>query len=208
MMITSSKIILTENDILKGRYIQLEPIEEKHREGLRIAANNEDIWLYMPQKAMNDLFDPWFNDCLDAMSTGTQIIYVVRRRNDQVIVGGTAYYDIQLENKRLTLGYSWYAPEVWGSVVNPEAKLLMLTQAFENWGLNRIEIGTDSRNLHSYNAIKKLGATEEGVLRQHMILHDDVVTDTIIFSILTMEWPNIKAQLIQRSSKFDGALLV
>ena len=74
----------------------------------------------------------------------------------------------------------------------------MLSQAFEQWSINRVEIGTDSRNVRSYKAIKKLGATEEGLLRQHMILHDNEVTDTILFSILATEWPTIKARLIHR----------
>jgi RimJ/RimL family protein N-acetyltransferase len=165
---------------------------------MRIAANHEEIWNYMPHKATNDAFDPWFDRCLLDLSSGAQINYAVRRKSDNLILGATAYYDIQLDNKRLTLGYSWYTPEVWGSVVNPEAKLLMLTQAFENWFINRIEMGTDPRNIHSWQAIKKLGATQEGILRQHMILQDTVVTDTVVFSILASEWKDIKAGLIQR----------
>ena len=96
------------------------------------------------------------------------------------------------------MGYSWYTPEAWGSVVNPETKLLMLTQAFEHWFINRIEIGTDPHNTQSWQAIKKLGATQEGILRQHMIRQDNVVTDTVIFSILASEWPDIKTRLNQR----------
>ena len=165
---------------------------------MRIAANHDQIWTYMPQKATKDAFDPWFDSCLDNLSSGAQISYAVRRKRDNLILGATAYYDIQLDNKRLTLGYSWYTPEVWGSVVNPETKLLMLTQAFENWFINRIEIGTDPRNIHSWQATKKLGATQEGILRQHMILQDNVVTDTVIFSILISEWLDIKTRLNQR----------
>lgn len=188
----------SENDILNGRDIQLEPIANHHREHLARAANYEQIWQYMPQKATAEFFDSWFDSCMAKMQTGEQITYVVRRKSCQTILGATAYYAIQLENKSLALGYSWYTPEVWGGTVNPEAKLLMLTQAFECWGINRVELGTDSRNLHSYNAIKKLGATEEGLLRQHMILHDQVITDTIVFSILGSEWPAIKKRLIER----------
>lgn len=191
-------LLISENDILTGNHIQLEPISSKHREGLRNAASHEQIWQYMPHKAINKLFDPWFDDCLNKMNSGEQITYVVRHNKCQTILGATAYYNIQLDNKCLALGYSWSSPDVWGSLVNPESKLLMLNQAFESWSINRIEMGTDSRNKHSYNAIKKLGAKEEGVLRQHMILHDGAITDTIVFSILASEWPDIKIQLIQR----------
>jgi RimJ/RimL family protein N-acetyltransferase len=185
---------------LSGVSIQLEPLTNQHREGMRVAANNDDIWTYMPQKAMGDSFNPWFDGCLDKLLHKTQITYAVRCKVDNLILGATAYYDIQLENKRLTLGYSWYTPTVWRSHVNPEVKLLMLTQAFEDWDMNRIEIGTDSRNIHSWQAIKKLGATQEGILRQHMILQDNMVTDTVVFSILAAEWSEIKMRLIERIS--------
>ncbi|USQ15318.1 GNAT family N-acetyltransferase (plasmid) [Legionella lytica] len=194
----SAKIFIPENDVLNGSYIQLEPIASQHREALSEAADYEQIWQYMPQKATKNLFGSWFDDCLDKMSTREQITYIVRCKISQAIVGATAYYAIQLENKSLSLGYSWYTPSYWGSKVNPEAKLLMLTQAFECWNINRVELGTDSRNSRSYHAIKKLGATEEGLLRQHMILQDKEITDTIVFSILRCEWPTIKRNLVNR----------
>jgi len=197
-MIADLKPQVAASDILYGKHIQLEPIANRHRDEMRKAADYDHIWTYMPQKAMRNLFNRWFDDCLDKMTSGSQITYAVRRKSDQLLVGATAYYDIQIENKRLALGYSWYTPAVWGSVVNPEAKLLMLIQAFENWLISRIEMGTDSRNKRSYQAIKKLGATEEGLLREHMMLHDHVITDTIVFSILACEWPVIKMRLSQR----------
>lgn len=197
-MMSSLNPMIATIDTLTGRYIRLEPMTNQHREGMRIAANHDQIWDFMPHKAINDGFDPWFDSCLDHCASGAQINYAVCRKSDNLILGATAYYDLQLENKRLTLGYSWYTPNVWGSVVNPEAKLLMLTQAFENWSVNRVELGTDPRNIHSWHAIKKLGATQEGLLRQHMILHDKVVTDTVVFSILAAEWPDIKTRLTQR----------
>ncbi len=185
---------------LTGDSIQLELISNQHRDGLCHAANHEQIWQYMPQKATKDSFNPWFDECLHKMLSGVQITYVVRNKACQTILGATAYYNIQLNNRCLALGYSWFMPGAWGSTANPESKLLMLMQAFECWNVNRIEIGTDSRNTHSYNAIKKLGATEEGVLRQHMILQDNVITDTIMFSILSIEWPEIKKKLMMRLS--------
>ena len=203
-MIADLKPQVGESDILYGKHIQLEPIANRHRDEMREAADYDHIWTYMPQKAIGNLFDPWFDDCLDKMTSGTQISYAVRRKSDQRLVGATAYYDMQLENKRLALGYSWYTPTVWGSTVNPEAKLLMLMQAFEDWLINRIEMGTDSRNKRSYQAIKKLGATEEGLLREHMILHDHKITDTIVFSILAGEWPVIKLNLKQRLEEYTS----
>ncbi|MDR3443199.1 MAG: GNAT family protein [Legionella sp.] len=192
------KSLLSEVGVLNGTYIQLEPISKQHHQGLCEAADHEQIWQYMPYKATKKFFDPWFDECLENMHSGEKITYVVRDKASQIILGTTAYYDIQLEHRRLSLGYSWYSPNVWGGNVNPEAKLLMLTQAFECWPIHRIEIGTDSRNTHSYNAIKKLGAKEEGLLRQHMILHGNIITDTVVFSILASEWPEVKIRLTQR----------
>lgn len=192
------KLAITAKGFLVGHHIQLEPIANNHREALQIAADDERIWRYMSHKAMKERFILWFDESLKKMNSGEQFTYVVRNKANQAILGATAFYDIHLQHQRLGLGYTWFIPEVWGSVVNPESKLLMLTQAFECYGVNRVEIGTDSRNIHSYNAIKKLGATEEGRLRQHMILHDGALTDTIVFSIVSPEWIIIKHQLIQR----------
>lgn len=194
------KSVCSGLDIITGRFIQLEPISEELREELRRAANHEQIWTYMPQKPMLHLFDDCFDDWLIKMNRAEQITYAVRRKACYSIVGATSYYDIEFNHKSLSLGYSWYIPEVWGTEINPESKLLMLTQAFEQWHLNRVEIGTDTRNIHSYNAIKKLGATQEGILRQHMILQDGSITDTALFSIIAAEWPDIKEKLIKRIS--------
>jgi RimJ/RimL family protein N-acetyltransferase len=181
--------------ILNGRNIQLERITTQHYDELLLAANYEEIWEFMPLKATKENFHIWFSDVLTKDSNDEQFTYVVKRKCDQKILGSTAFYEIQPSHKRLTLGYSWLSPDVWNTRVNTESKLLMLTYAFEVLGINRVEIGTDSRNMRSYQAIKKLGAREEGILREHMILHDGVVTDTIMFSILASEWNNIRISL-------------
>lgn len=149
----------------------------------------------MPFKAHGKHFDDWFNQRLEQMDCGGELVYVVRRKRDQLILGATAYYDIHFEHQRLSLGFTWFAPYVWGTGVNHECKLLMLRQAFEEWNINRVEIGADPRNSRSVHAITKLGATKEGILRQHMRSHTGVLTDTIVFSILAPEWAKIKMEL-------------
>jgi len=183
-----------------GKTIQLEPLAIDHREPLRIAANHECIWAYMPTKAHGDYFDSWFDDCLIKHSSGEQITYVVRRLEDNMIVGSRAYYDIDLRHKRLEVGYGWFMPATWGTRINHETLWLLFRNAFEQWQFNRVQIATDPRNKRSYNTLKKLGATEEGVLRQHMIHHNGLVTDTVMFSILVTEWPKIKETLWKRLS--------
>ena len=117
------------------------------------------------------------------------------------MVGSTRFYDISIPDKRLAIGFTWYHPSVWGTPVNPETKLLLLQFAFETLSLNRVEFHIDSRNNHSINAINKLGAQQEGVLRKHKIVQSDFVRDTVLCSIIDSQWPAIKQTLLNRTRK-------
>lgn len=183
---------------LIGKEVQLEPIEKHHYQFLRDAANDERIWYYMPMKAYGEFFDDWFNEILIKQENGIQLTYIVRRLLDQRVVGSSAYYDIEPHHKRLEVGYSWFSPEVWGTRANHESLLLLFTQAFEQWQFNRVHVAADPNNKRSYNTLKKLGATAEGLLRQHMMHHHGLITDTVIFSILANEWPSLKEKLWTR----------
>lgn len=183
---------------LIGKTIQLEPFASNHYDLLRQAANDERIWSYMPMKAHGNYFDDWFQDCFTKHKNGTQISYVIRKLTDQTVIGSCAYYDIDDQHKRLEIGYCWTTPVVWGNRFNHEALWLLLQNAFESWQFNRIQIATDPRNKRSYNALKKLGAVQEGLLRQHMIHHNGNITDTVVFSILAAEWSEIKKSLSSR----------
>ena len=107
------------------------------------------------------------------------------------------YYHIDRGHRRLCIGYTWLIPEVWGTYVNSECKYLLLKHAFEDLNINRVEFMADARNYRSRAALKKLGAREEGILRQHMILENGYVRDTVVFSIIKSEWPEIKMALHQ-----------
>jgi len=183
---------------LQGACIQLEPINESHKDELYGAAQDETIWTYNGSKAFGDKFYSWFDKALIAFQLGQHLPFIVRRSVDNRIIGSTRYYDINSEHHRLTIGYTWYIPEVWGSYVNPECKFLLLKYAFEVSHVNRVEFVTDSRNVRSRAAIKKLGAIEEGVLRHHMMLEEGVIRDTIVFSIIRPDWPQIKLSLQDR----------
>ena len=184
---------LTQN--IEGYTLQLEPIVIQHREELRSAANHACIWDYMPMKAYGCFFDSWFQDLLIKHQTGTQLSYFIRKKADQRLVGGHSYYDIDFDHKRLEVGYSWLTPAVWGSRLIHESLWLLFHNAFETWGMNRIQLAADPRNKRSYNILKKLGAVEEGILRGHMIHHHGLITDTVVFSILGREWPQVKKDL-------------
>lgn len=186
----------TLNNLL-GETLQLEPLTMEHHDGLQRAANDERIWIYMPFKAHAEFFDTWFQNCLTKQINHSQLTYVIRRLSDQMIIGSRAYYDLDFKHKRLEVGYGWLMPTVWGTRFNHESLELLFQNAFEHWKINRIQIACDPRNKRSYNTLKKI-ATEEGRLRQHMIHHNGLITDTAVFSILASEWPKIKTMLWNR----------
>lgn len=183
---------------LIGNTIQMEPLAPRHYEGLRSSADDGRIWTYMPCKANGEFYEPWFADCLLKQMQGIQFTYVIRRLKDQALIGSRAYYEIDTQHKKLEIGYGWLSPSVWGTRYNHESLLLLFQNAFETWGINRVQIATDPRNVKNYNTLKKLGATKEGILRQHMIHHNGQITDTALFSILIGEWPAVKQRLQRR----------
>lgn len=177
--------------------IQLEPLTEEHRQELYLIGQDEQLWTYSPLGGTGDEFHRWFDK---ALKTDDQQSFAVRRISDQKLVGSTRYYNIERDHRTLRIGYTWYIQEVWGTTVNPACKYRLLQNAFENLEMNRIEFTVDARNVRSIAAVKKLGATQEGILRQHRILQDGFVRDTVMLSIIRSEWPAIKSELEHRLS--------
>jgi RimJ/RimL family protein N-acetyltransferase len=124
--------------------------------------------------------------------------YVVRLVADGKVIGTSSLGEVDLVNEGVHLGWTAYAPAYWGTAVNPATKLLLLGHAFEDCGFGRVKIQTDLRNKRSQAAIAKLGATREGVLRRHKILADGTFRDTVVFSILKDEWPQVRDGLRAR----------
>lgn len=193
-----------KSKVLTGRWIQLEPLHETHKNELYDAAQDEKIWTFNGSKAYGEKFHRWFDKAINCFANQQHLPFVVRRLADNKILGSTRFYDINAEHHRATIGYTWYIPEVWRSYVNPESKFLLLQFAFEDLSVNRIEFCTDIRNTHSAGAIKKLGAVQEGILRQHMILEDGFVRDSIVFSIIQSDWPQLKSKLQGRLNLFSN----
>jgi RimJ/RimL family protein N-acetyltransferase len=133
-------------------------------------------------------------------SSAQRVAYVVRLVADGTVVGTTSLGDVDLGNESVHLGWTGYAPSVWGTAVNPECKLLLLQHAFEDSGFGRVKIQTGTANTRSQAAIAKLGATREGVLRRHKRLADGSFRDTVVFSILADEWPEVRKRLEDRLS--------
>jgi RimJ/RimL family protein N-acetyltransferase len=193
--------MLTLSDLrptLIARPVRLEPLTEEHREGLAHAADLAEIWEHMPSAASGAGFDPWFDQALDLALSGREAVWAVRSSADGAIVGSTRYLAIEAAHRRLEVGHTWYAPQVWATQVNPACKLALLRYAFESLGFNRVELKTDSRNLRSQAAIAKLGATREGVFRAHMVRRDGTLRDSVYFSIVRDEWPSVRDRLTRR----------
>lgn len=178
--------------------VALQPLEERHRTGLAAAGNDPSIWTYLPWNGAGQGFDPWFDATLALQQNHRDAIWAVCRAEDNKVVGTTRYLNIVAPDKRVEIGGTWYARDVWASVVNPACKLMLLAHGFETLGLNRIELKTDARNERSQAAIARLGAVREGVFRRHMVLPDGHIRDTVYFSIIREEWPAVRDRLMAR----------
>lgn len=178
--------------------VRLEPLSERHREGLRAAANAPAIWAHMPRAAIGPDFDPWFDWSIDVCAAGQEAAWAVRTQADGALVGSTRYLNIDAHHRRVEVGHTWYSPTVWASRVNPACKFALLQYAFETLGLNRVELKTDIRNLRSQAAIAKLGAVREGVFRAHMVRPDGSLRDSVYFSVIPTDWPAVRDGLNAR----------
>ncbi len=184
---------------LSGKHIRLEPLSRDHAGALLAAAQAPEIWTWMSaQPVTPEAMAAWIAEALEAQDRGLEYPFVVVHLASDRVVGSTRYLDVQAASKGVEIGWTWYAPETWGTVVNPEAKFLLLRHAFEAWGAIRVQLKTDLKNLRSQAAIKKLGAKEEGVLRRHRFRRDGTIRDSVIYSIIREEWPAVKAALEER----------
>lgn len=184
--------------ILVGRYVRLEPLAEDHREGLRQAAEDERIWQHTLTVAMGPGFDAWFNDAIAERIANRKFPFAVQQLLDGRWIGSTSYIDWNLKHRRVEVGSTWYHPSTWGTAVNPECKLLLLTHAFEVLSMNRVAFCTDLRNERSQAAIAKLGAQREGICRAHFITQGGRIRDSVIYGMTRDDWLPAKARLLAR----------
>jgi RimJ/RimL family protein N-acetyltransferase len=185
---------------LTGRFIALEPLEEHHHAELLKAAADPETWIYIPVDPENGFAKrlPWM---VKENAEGRFITFVVRRLSDSAIVGSTTYLNIAPADAKVEIGFTWYTADARGGPVNPEAKYLLLKNAFAA-NYNRVEFKTDAKNAHSRAALLKLGAKEEGILRGHMWMPQGYFRDSVYFSILAAEWPAVGAALETRLAAY------
>jgi len=186
------------NPTLSGRVVRLEPLAESHREPLRAAAQSEAIWEFNLVSGFGPAFDSWFDAALAGQSAVTRVPYAVITVQDNVAIGSTSFLDPSPAHRRVEIGSTWYLPAFWNTGVNPECKLLLLTQAFDVMAMNRVSFQVDLKNLRSQRAVTKLGAVREGVLRKHCITYTGRERDTVVFSITAQKWAGIRERLTKR----------
>ena len=184
---------------LTGRHLRLEPMRAGHAPALLEAGRDPEIWAWMPARpTTRAAMEAWLQKAMNAESQGREYPFVVVRLADDRIIGSTRYLAVEEEDRTVEIGWTWYSPDAWGGVVNPEAKYLLMRHAFEDWHAIRVALKTDVKNLRSQAAIRKLGARYEGTLRNQRIRPDGSYRDTVIFSVIESEWPSVKAKLEQR----------
>ena len=192
-----TKIFDPQPVTLEGMHVRLEPLAHCHAEDLFEAGRDEGIWQYMPRPALKSILDTqtWIDEALEVATSGSQIPYAIIERASNRAVGSTRYLDIRRDDRGLEIGWTWVGTQFQRTAVNTECKYLLLTHAFEDQGAVRVQLKTDLRNEPSQRAIERLGAVREGVLRRHMVLWDGFVRDSVYYSIIDSEWPEVKQRL-------------
>ncbi|MFF2480292.1 GNAT family N-acetyltransferase [Paenibacillus sp. NPDC058071] len=186
----------TQQIALKGTRAGLYPMEEEHAERLLEAGQDPAIWnVFMePLQTIEDVLR-YIRKAKQQEAAGTCLPFVIADLNDNRIVGSTRFFDLSVHDRGLEIGHTWLHPSVWRTRINTECKYLLLRDAFERLDMLRVQLKADSRNARSLAAIERLGAVKEGVLRNHRVLHDGYVRDTVMYSITKQEWPQVKAHL-------------
>ncbi|NUR60371.1 MAG: GNAT family N-acetyltransferase [Catenulispora sp.] len=186
---------------LTGRHVRLEPLTRDHLPDLFAAGGNDDaVWQW--QGGPTPRTEAELGEKLDGILGSDEFVaFAVVLLETGHAIGWTTYLDISPHDERLEIGWTWYGSAYWRSAVNTESKLLLLTHAFEDLGMGRVQWKTDHLNQRSQNAIARLGAQREGVLRRHRLRPDGTWRDSVYFSMLKDEWPPAKQRLTERLAR-------
>lgn len=185
--------------VLEGHGVRLEPLAPEHETGLREAAADGALWtLRITSVPEPDSTPSYIQAALQGQAAGTMLPFAVRELTTGRLVGSTRYHDIVAAVDRVEIGYTWYAAGWQRTHVNTAAKLLLMGHAFEGLGCQVVGWRTDIENHRSQRAIERLGARRDGVLRHHALRRDGTVRDTVMYSLLSSEWPAVREQLRAR----------
>ena len=197
-------MLIIEPTTLVGRYIILRPPSMEDIDGLSIAARDGEIWnnrfSHFPN--LNEI-EKYIQEMLDLSSKGSILPFITIHKSSNIIVGTTRYLNIDYENHRLEIGHTWIAKSWRKTYVNTEAKFLMLQYAFEKLACIAVEVRTDVLNTVSRQAIQRLGAKQDGILRHHKIMRGGRIRDTVCYSIIKPEWKQVKKNLMKKLMKYN-----
>jgi N-acetyltransferase len=195
--------------LLEGSVVRLQPVTREHIPQFWSVAKDdvEDTfrWIPYPMRTIQD-FERAVEKSLAEQERGESVVFATVDRSSAQVVGSTRFMNIDRANRRVEIGSTWIAKPWRRTAVNTEAKFLMLRHAFEEWGCLRVELKTDALNERSRSAILRIGAKEEGTLRKHLVTWTGRVRDTVYFSILDTEWPEVKARLLARIEKLKNSV--
>jgi len=187
---------------LEGRHVRLEPLAQTHQAALCAIGLDPALWELIPYRvATPEDMAAYIQTALDHQAAGSALPFATVHVPSGQVIGSTRFMNIDRANRRVEIGATWIAGLWRRTAVNTEAKYLMLRHAFETLGCIRVELKTDSLNQRSRNAIRRIGATEEGTLRQHMITWSGRLRDSVYFSVLDSEWPRVKRDLEHKLSR-------
>ncbi len=182
--------------VLEGGVVRLEPLSMDHHAALCEVGLDPELWRWTLGLVQTpEQMRGYLEAALLAQAQGTALPFATRERASGRVIGSTRFGNIDRADQRVEIGWTWIARPWQRTAVNTEAKYLMLRHAFEQWGCVRVELKTDVLNETSRRALRRLGATEEGVLRKHMVTATGRIRDTVYYSILDTEWPAVKAML-------------
>lgn len=185
--------------VLETEHVTLEPMTAEHAAGMRAAACDGKLWeLWYTSVPAPDAVDAYIATALQMREREGALPFVVREKASGDIVGSTRFFNVAAAHRRVEIGYTWYAKRVQRSAVNTECKLALLGHAFEKLACIAVEFRTHAFNFASREAIARLGAKQDGILRNHQLLPDGTRRDTVVFSILDTEWPAVKKHLCFR----------
>ena len=193
---------------LQGWGVRLEPLGMEHTAGLQAAASDGELWnLHVTWVPAPDETTAYILKALDMQAQGTRCPFAVLDADSERVLGSTSYHDIVPGAQRVEIGYTWYAASAQRSHVNTACKLLLMQHAFDTLGCAVIGWRTDILNTRSQQAIERLGAHKDGVLRHHTQRWDGTVRDTVMYSMLASEWPAAQHRLLEKLKRLAPAML-
>lgn len=193
---SDASICRVASPLLANEIVTLRPLVEADAPRLYEVGADPEIWRYMPVKiASEDDMAVWVRAAVAEMKAERAMVYTITETATNQLLGCTRLFDFSAIHRHVEIGFTWLTPRVWRSAVNTNCKYLLLRESFESLGLVRVQLKTDRRNVRSQRAIERIGGVYEGTLRRHWVLPDGHIRDSVYYSILDLEWPDVKARL-------------